>query len=85
VTWEETETPFLPVGRLEFPAQVFTSPAQDAFCENLEFNAWRITSEHRPLGGLNRVRKALYAATAARRLELNNARAPEPTGDEVFP
>jgi hypothetical protein len=55
-----------------------------AFCENLAFNPWRSLPEHRPLGGINRVRKDLYQELAKFRHQRNGVSYTEPTGDENF-
>jgi hypothetical protein len=54
------------------------------FCENLAFNPWRVLPEHRPLGGLNRVRKNLYQESAGFRHEANDVKYKEPNGRENF-
>ncbi|MEK1942330.1 MAG: hypothetical protein AAAB16_18325, partial [Pseudomonas sp.] len=35
------------------------------------FNPWHALPEHRPLGGINRLRKAVYEAVSAYRHERN--------------
>jgi hypothetical protein len=85
VKWNEKTSVFLPVATIEIPAQRFESPEQDKFCENLSMNPWHATAEHRPLGGINRVRKVVYAAISKLRHDLNGAPHTEPTGDETFP
>ena len=79
VTWSEDESPFVPVARLTIPQQSFDSPEQIAHCENLSFSPWHGTTEHRPLGSLNRTRKVVYEATSAARHKLNGAPRKEPT------
>lgn len=73
VIWDEEETPFLPVARLEIPRQAVAFGATEVpgrgACEALAFNPWRTTAEHRPLGSLNRARKAVYEASARLRKE----------------
>jgi mono/diheme cytochrome c family protein len=78
------KTRFHPLGTLVFPAQRFDSAEQEAFCENLSFNPWRTFVGHRPLGSLNRVRRALYDEIAAFRRAFNKAPVAEPTGEETF-
>jgi len=76
---------FETVARVTIPAQTLNSPAQEKFCENLSFNPWNTSMEHRPLGNLNRVRRSLYKEIANARHVKNSAPFPlEPTGDEVF-
>ncbi len=84
VEWDEAASPFRKVATVRIPAQSFDSPAQMEFCENLAFNPWRSLAEHRPLGGLNRARKDLYAELAGFRHERNQVSYSEPTGDETF-
>lgn len=56
----EWQTPFTRVAELTIPAQEFNNTAHDSFGEKLSFNPWHCLSEHRPIGGLNRSRKAAY-------------------------
>lgn len=83
--WPEDEAPFFKVATILIPRQVFTSPEQDVFCENLSFTPWHALPEHRPLGGVNRVRRVVYESISTFRHELNGATRREPTGDETFP
>ena len=49
----------------------FDTPAQNLQCDNLSFNPWHALPEHRPIGGINRLRKAVYEAVSIYRLERN--------------
>lgn len=60
IEWDENDSPFQKVATIRIPAQKFDSPAQNEFCENLTFNPWHSLPDHRPLGGINRVRKVVY-------------------------
>lgn len=73
IVWSEKDSPFVPVARIEIPAQSFDTDAQDTFCENLSFNPWHSLPEHRPIGVFNRVRKALYEEVAKYRRTANEA------------
>jgi hypothetical protein len=84
VEWDESISPYRKVARIVIPPQTFESPAQMEFCENLAFNPWRTLPEHRPLGGLNRVRKDLYQTMAEFRHQNNGVNYSEPTGAETF-
>src|SRR5262249_26153593 len=53
--------------------------------ENLSFSPWHCLPDHKPLGAVNRVRRAVYIAISKRRRELNGAPQFEPIGDETFP
>ncbi len=85
VEWDESESPFRAVAKIEIPPQSFESPDQMAFCESLAFNPWRSLPEHRPLGGINRVRRELYDTLAAFRHDANSVRYSEPSADTNFP
>lgn len=69
--WSEKDSPFIPVARITIPPQAFASPGQLAYCENLAFTPWNAIPEFRPLGGINRVRKTVYATVSRVRHELN--------------
>ena len=73
VEWSESESPFVPVARVTIPKQDFDTDEQKAFCENLSFSPWHALPDHRPLGGLNRVRKAVYLEDARYRRAKNGA------------
>jgi hypothetical protein len=84
VAWDEAVSPFRKVATVRIPAQTFESPARMELCENLAFNPWHALPEHRPLGGINRVRRELYEELARFRHERNGVDDSEPTGDEAF-
>ncbi len=71
VRWKESQSPFVPVADIHIPSQEFDTPARNAFCENLSFNPWHAIEDHRPLGGLNRIRKAVYEEIAVYRHAMN--------------
>jgi hypothetical protein len=79
IEWSEKDAPFIPVARITIPVQAFTSPEQLAFCENLSFTPWHAIPEHKPLGGINRVRKIVYNTISRVRHELNGEEHREPT------
>ncbi len=79
IEWDETQAPFVPVARITIPKQTFDSPEQMAFCENLSFSPWHCVDAHRPLGGLNRLRKVVYETISRVRHELNHVPRKEPT------
>jgi hypothetical protein len=83
--WLESEAPFIKVATIHVPKQVFDTEAQMAFCENMSFTPWHSLPEHRPLGGVNRVRRIVYEQISKLRHDLNHAPRKEPTGDESFP
>jgi hypothetical protein len=77
------ETPTQNLATIHIPKQPFDSPAQMDFCERLSFNPWRCLPDHRPLGSLNRLRKATYVALSEFRHKQNNAPSIEPTPETV--
>ncbi len=79
IAWSETDAPFVPVARITIPKQNFDSPEQMAFCENLSFAPWHCIDAHRPLGGLNRLRRSVYQTISRVRHELNHTARKEPT------
>jgi catalase len=76
--WSETQSPFRRIGRIEIPAGQTNSPQRDEACENLSFNPWNAPPEQRPLGGINRLRKAVYEAISEYRHRRNKSAPPEP-------
>ena len=84
VAWDEALSPYLKVATIRIPSQSCGSPAQVALCEHVSFNAWRTLPEHRPLGGINRVRKAVYPEISSFRHQRNAAPVREPRPAENF-
>jgi hypothetical protein len=82
--WSEEDSPFIKVAQIEIRSQSFRSEEQMKFCEDLSFTPWHALPEHRPLGGINRLRKAVYETISAVRHELNGARPVEPTASADF-
>lgn len=62
--WEESRHPFITAATIEIPPQDFEAPERQALCEKLIFTPWHGIAEHRPLGGINRMRRAVYDAAA---------------------
>jgi Dyp-type peroxidase family len=78
VAWDPKKAPFQKVATLTIPRQVFNTPEQREFGENLSFNPWRCLPEHRPLGGVNRARRQVYRAITRFRHARNDAPMSEP-------
>ncbi len=83
--WTEAEAPFYKVATITIARQVFDTPAQNAFGEDLSFTPWHSLPEHRPLGGVNRVRRVVYQSISELRHRMNGTEPHEPSGDESFP
>ncbi len=80
ILWDETLAPFIPVARIAIPVQTFDDPADLAFCEALSFTPWHCLDVHRPLGGINRLRRAVYDLVSSLRHAINRTERREPTG-----
>jgi hypothetical protein len=84
VPWHEALSPYRKVATIKIPSQSCGSAVQAAFCEHLSFNPWRTLPEHRPLGAINRVRKAVYPAISSFRHHRNAVPLREPVADARF-
>jgi hypothetical protein len=73
--WDGPDDRVVPVARIVIGRQDVAAPAGPYACEGLSFNPWNAQPEHRPIGGLNRMRLAVYLASTQvrRRLNLTNA------------
>jgi hypothetical protein len=78
IAWDERVSPPRKIGQLEINAQIFDTEHKRALGEGLSFTPWHSLPEHRPLGGINRARRAVYLALAAQRRELNGVARVEP-------
>jgi hypothetical protein len=73
-SWRRRKDRLIKVARIEIPRQDFDTPRQWYSGENLSFSPWHCLREHRPLGGLNRMRLAVYRASLEVRHQLNMVR-----------
>ena len=73
--WKESESPFIKVARIDIPMQ---QAEQGEACEVRSFTPWHSIAEHRPLGGIQRVRKAVYQEISTLRHQLNGQPRVEP-------
>ena len=64
IEWQESDALFETVARINVPAQDFDTPALNVQCDNQSFNPWFGLEAHRPIGGINRLRKAVYEAVS---------------------
>jgi hypothetical protein len=65
VEWPESESPYHTVAHLLLPRQEIELLRQQAAYRDLSFNVWHALAAHRPLGGINRVRRWAYPLSAA--------------------
>jgi hypothetical protein len=79
VEWDAREHPIQRVGVLTIPAQDFDRPEQDRLGEHLSYTPWHALPAHRPVGQINEVRRAVYAASSRLRHLANFSANREPT------
>jgi hypothetical protein len=72
IQWKEAQAPFYRVATMRIPRQVFDTPGQNEFCENLSFSPWHALPDHKPLGITNRLRKIIYDHISRVRHEMNS-------------
>jgi catalase len=61
VEWPESESPYQTVATLNLPPQDLAAHSE---LEERSYTVWNCLVDHRPLGGINRVRRAAYKASA---------------------
>lgn len=83
--WPEAQAPFYPVARIVVPVQVFDTPEQNRFCENLSFTPWHALPAHKPLGVTNRLRKVIYDRISRLRHGMNATTRREPPAVPSLP
>lgn len=79
IEWRENDSPFVAVARITIPKQIFDTPERLAFGEDLSFSPWHGLDVHRPLGGINRVRRTVYETISRLRHSLNGTVRAEPS------
>jgi hypothetical protein len=68
VKWDENDSKPITVATLRIAPQTVDGSGELATkCESMSFNPWHALAEHRPMGGINRLRKAVYLASTAKR------------------
>jgi hypothetical protein len=82
VEWDERVCPFVTVARIYIEREDFDTPGRMSFGEHLSFTPWHAIQDHRPLGGINRTRKLVYARLSKLRHELNGVPPREPGPDD---
>jgi hypothetical protein len=65
VEWDETRSKPLTVAILRIPPQKVDRSG--VTCESLSFSPWHALAQHRPMGGMNRLRRAVYLASFSKR------------------
>jgi len=73
VYWDEQDAVPVKLATLRIKQQtVSKDSALEKRCEAMSFNPWHALKEHRPLGGINRLRKAVYEASFSERERRKN-------------
>ena len=68
VVWPEDKSPFVPVAHITVAPQTAWSDARSVEMDDgLAFSPWHGLAAHRPLGSVNRVRRAAYEGSAGAR------------------
>ena len=65
--WPEKDHAFESVATITIPPQDFETDERRELCESLTFTPWHGVAEHRPLGGINRLRLAVYEVSTQMR------------------
>jgi hypothetical protein len=65
IEWPESESPYRTVAHLLLPRQEIALLRQQDAYQKLSFNVWHALAAHRPLGGINRVRRWAYTVSCA--------------------
>ncbi len=71
VVWDPADTQPIRVATLVIPQQDIAGDKNLEVAENLSFSVWHSIEAHRPLGSMNRARRAIYKAGAAQRRKHN--------------
>jgi Dyp-type peroxidase family len=75
IRWRESDSPFRKVATIRIPCQRdFTSQAVRNRMESMVFTPWHSLPEHKPLGGINRLRGEVYETIAELRRGMNSVR-----------
>jgi hypothetical protein len=67
----EWKTPLIQVATLTILQQDFDTTVRKQQAEKMSFSPWHALAQHRPLGGINRVRKSVYEQLSRLRNEHN--------------
>jgi catalase len=65
VEWPESESPYRAVADVVIPRQDISRQQIKDDGEGRAYNVWNALTDHRPLGGINRVRRQAYAVSSA--------------------
>lgn len=73
VEWDEDKYPFETVARVSIPAgqDCFDAKRRTFWEDRMKLNVWYGLAEHRPLGSVNRLRRAVYQTSVEERQRMN--------------
>lgn len=74
VIWSAEQSPFQKVAQIKINNQSFLTDQKKLECERMAFNPWQSLPEHKPIGGINRVRHAVYSEMSRYRNLRNQVR-----------
>ncbi len=67
-TWPDEINSYVNVARITVKTpQSPDNPEEREHCEKLAFSPWHSLADHQPLGGINRLRRAVYSSSATHR------------------
>ena len=68
VEWDDNKSKPVTIATIRIPQQTVEPDGEFAAqCERMSFNPWHALKEHRPIGGMNRLRRVVYAASVEKR------------------
>lgn len=86
VDWPERLSGYQRVAKLTFPPQNPASPARRVYGDDvLSFNSWNGLADHRPMGGINRLKFKVYRASSKFRHDKNDVKRHEPIDISELP
>ena len=86
VEWPQEKSPYQTVGKITIPSQEAYSPQRRVYADDvLSFNPFHCIPEHRPLGGIMRVRRLAYETSSKYRHHMNAQPRLEPQSIDELP
>ena len=76
IEWSEETSAYRKVGQLTLTKQLIDTHPRNEFCEQIRFDPWSAPAANRPLGGMNRLRRAVYDEISAYRTNRNKVTPP---------
>lgn len=82
IKWNENESPFIKIGEVYIPNQIFTNEERNKLSETLSFSPGNCLIDHRPVGDINLARVKIYNELSKFRHYKNKDKIVEPTIDD---